>query len=339
VIAVALAASLAGAVAPKPADWKDALVRIALFRDAWLLDNAPGRAAAKAYYRWTLYTAEPVKELYSTDEHRARRAQPIAACSDPKSIPLLRALRFAIAAPGAPADVSVGDRVESGDASAPNPRELAGLKAALDQVSRDSFRGARLRELSSLGWHAVYYAGPLAVLVVVMGAMAPFVSLLFRRLPPRLAVFALSASAMVASLSLVALAGQAPPAADNAELAEALSNSSDAIRHEAAFRVSQLDSTAPMADALLKAADDPDLRVRLWVVAALGKSGSPAAYAKLVERLDDPEIFVRYRAAEGLGHLRDPRAIEPLLRMMRERSWYEGAYALDALRRIRPGVQ
>jgi HEAT repeat protein len=85
--------------------------------------------------------------------------------------------------------------------------------------------------------------------------------------------------------------------------------------------------------------DDPDYTVKLWVCAALGKSGDSRAYSKLIERLADPEIHVRYRAAEGLGYLRDLRAVEPLLAVMRGRSWYEGAYALDALRRIQPGVR
>lgn len=338
VIAVALAASLAGAVAPHGAEWKDALLHVARFRDGWLLGNAPGRAIAEGYYRYTLYTAEPIKELYSTDDHRARRAQPIAACADPAVIPLLRTLRFTVVPLESSADVVVADKLAVGSVAVPPAHDLEALRTALDQVSRDSFRGARLRELSSLGWHAVYYAGPPMVLVVTMGVFAPFVSILFRRVSPKTAIFALSACAMIASLSLVLVAGQEPPKADDAELAEALSYPNPDHRIEAAFRASQMTSTAPLAEALLRAADDPDLRVRLWAVAALGLSGDARAFDKLVARLDDPEIFVRYRAAEGLGHLRDPRAVEPLLRVMATRSWYEGAYALDAIRRIRPGT-
>src|SRR5579862_2604626 len=98
IIAVALSASLAGAVVPRPSEWKGALDRLALFRDAWLLGNPAGRAIARAYYRSTLYTAEPLKEVYSADDQRPRRAQPIAACSNPRVIPLLRALRFTVVA-------------------------------------------------------------------------------------------------------------------------------------------------------------------------------------------------------------------------------------------------
>jgi HEAT repeat protein len=143
---------------------------------------------------------------------------------------------------------------------------------------------------------------------------------------------------MIAILILVLAVENAPPVTDPAVLADALTDARPHRRHEAAFRAYQLESTGPMAGALLKAADDPDLRVRLWACAALGRSGDPRALPKLVERLDDPELFVRYRAAQGLGFLKDPGAVEPLVRVMKERSWYEGLYALEALRRIRPGA-
>jgi HEAT repeat protein len=123
-----------------------------------------------------------------------------------------------------------------------------------------------------------------------------------------------------------------------ADLADALiADARPRIRHEAAVRAFQLPSTAEMADALLKAADDRDFRVRLWACAALGKSGDARALPKLIERLDDPELFVRYRAAQGLEYLGNPGAVPALEKMMRERSWYEGLYALDALRKIQPG--
>ncbi|HVR87894.1 MAG TPA: HEAT repeat domain-containing protein [Planctomycetota bacterium] len=336
-IAVALSASLAGAVVPRATEWKGALDRIALFRDSWLLGNPVGAAIARAYYRSTLYTAEPLKEIYSKDDQRSRLAQVIAECGDPQTIPLLRALRFTVVPPGRVHQVEVGQSVRCQSVSVPrkSPDQLEDLEEALDQVSRDTFRGARLRELSALGWHALYYAGPLALLLVAMGALAPFISILFRKLRPPAALFALSACAIVTSLSLVLATSPRDPSPD---LAEDLADARPAVRHEAAFRASQLESTAALADALLKAADDADLTVRLWAVAALGKSGDPRAFPKLVERLEDPELFVRYRAAEGLGALKDARAIGPLVRVMRERSWYEGSYALDSLRRIQPGM-
>jgi hypothetical protein len=331
-IAVILAASLAGAVVPRQTAWKDALVRLALFRDAWLLGNAAGQGIARTYYRYTLYTAEPLKELYSWDEERPSRQQPIAVCADPAVASRLRALHFVVAAPPARGDLEVGPgRIEPGG-------DLAELKANLDRASRAAFLGGPLRDLCSISWRSIYYAGPLVVLVVLMGAFAPFVSILFRKLPPRMATFALAAFAMITSLLLVlASHGDEEAAPKPADLADALSDARSSVRHEAAVRAFDLASTAEMADALLKAADDRDFRVRLWACGALGKSGDPRALPKLVERLDDPELFVRYRAAQGLEFLRSPGAVPALEKMMRERSWYEGLYALDALRRIRPG--
>lgn len=331
IIGVILAASLAGAAVPRASEWKESTVQIALFRDRFLLDNPLGKAIAAAYYRYTLYTAEPMKELFASDGHRATRLQPIAHSKDPVVASRLRALGFTVASDPALADVTVG----AGGVD-PGPDE-ASLRSALDGFGRRTFRGVALRELGSLAWRSIYYLGPPAMLVVSMGAFAPFISLLFRKFSPRQAVFGLSAIAIVTSLGLVLLTGGAEPQYDAATLAEALSSWKPAFRHEAAYRASRLESTSALADPLVQAAADPDLRVRLWACAALGRSGDPRALGVLVNRLEDPELFVRYRAAEGLGFLKDARAEEPLLRMMREKSWYEGLYALEALRAIRPG--
>jgi len=329
VIAVALAASLAGSVMPRPTEWKDSLLRIALFRDAWLLGNPAGRAIADIYYRYTLYTAEPIKELYSTDDRRARRAQPIIQCDDPRTAALLRVLHFTVVPVGRPSDLV-----------APlNATTLDALAMELDRASLERFRGGRLRELCAVAWHSVYYAGPIVALLLFMGLASPFVSILFRKATPKTAIFALSAVAMVASLTLVLVSEAAPPEKAVPDLAEDLGDARAPVRHEAAVRAAQLDSTASLAEPLLRVVDDPDYTVKLWACAALGKSGDPRALPKLIERLGDPEMHVRYRAAEGLGFLKDPRAVEPLLAVMRGRSWYEGAYALDALRRIQPGVR
>jgi hypothetical protein len=326
-VGVMLAASLAGAAVPRVTEWREAMNRIALFRDRFLLGNDAGKALAAMYYRYTLYGAEPLKELYSGDEHRASRSQPIAACTDPAVAIRLRALRFVVVSPPSGSDVVVGPGgVDPG-------RDLAELKASLDQFSRRTFRGGPLREVSTSAWRSLYYLGPPAVLMVLMGLLAPAVSILFRKLPPRMAVFGLAACAIVTSLSLIAVEPDARPEPD---LARELVDPSPAVRHEAAYRAGQLPETSGLAEPLLKAADDGDLRVRLWACAALGKSKDPRALSKLLERVEDSEFLVRYRAAEGLGFLKDPKAVDALQRMMRERSWYEGLYALDALRRIQP---
>jgi len=332
-VGVILAASLAGAVVPRQTPWKDALVRISLFRDSWLLGNPIGRSIASTYYRYTLYTAEPLKEAYSLDEQRPTRQQPIAACDDPVVAERLRSLHFTVVS-GHPD----GANLHVGPDGCPPGNTLDELKVNLDRASLSHFPGGSLRDLCSISWRSIYYAGPLVVLLVLMGAFAPFVSILFRKLPPKIATFALAAATMVTTLILVlASSGEEEPVKP-ADLADALLNDArPRIRHEAAVRAFALESTAELADGLLKTADDPDFRVRLWACAALGKSGDARALPKLIERLDDPEFFVRYRAAQGLEYLGNPGAIPALEKMMRERSWYEGLYALDALRRIQPG--
>src|SRR5207302_801632 len=141
--------------------------------------------------RSTLYTAEPLKETYSTQDSRPTRQQPIAACADPVAAERLRALHFTVASTPAGCDLEVGP-----GAVAPGST-IEELKANLDRASRASFRGGWLKEFCALGWYAVYYAGPLVLLLVLMGIFAPFVSILFRKLSARLATFALAAFAMV----------------------------------------------------------------------------------------------------------------------------------------------
>jgi hypothetical protein len=331
-VGVILAASLAGAIVPRQTPWKDALLRVALFRDAWLLGHPLGKSIAATYYRYTLYSAEPLKELYSTDERRPTRQQPIAMCEDPVTAERLRSLHFVVTRKPKTADIYVGPN------GVPPGNTLEELKANLDRAGLDSFRGGSLRDLCSISWRAIYYAGPAVALLVLMGVFAPFVSILFRKLPPKMATFALAAATMVTTLILVLASSGEEETVKPADLADALLNDSRVrMRHEAALRAFELESTAELADALLKTADDPDFRVRLWACAALGKSRDARALPKLIQRLDDPEIFVRYRAAHGLGYLGNPGAVPALEKMMRERSWYEGVYALEALRKIRPG--
>jgi hypothetical protein len=80
-VGVILAASLAGAIVPRQTPWKDALLRVALFRDAWLLGNPLGKNIAATYYRYTLYTAEPLKEIYSIDGSRPNPSSSRSRCA------------------------------------------------------------------------------------------------------------------------------------------------------------------------------------------------------------------------------------------------------------------
>jgi hypothetical protein len=318
-------------------------VRVALFRDRFLLGNSLGRAAARVYYAHTLVSADPLlKQFYSSDERVASRLLRTARSDDPKAAEQLRALHFTIV----PASVASDVRLEKGWlGSGSHSVPWTGDPEALDRLAREAFRGSWLHEVYGLAWFSLYYAGPVVLLLAVLGALAPAFSVLFRVLRPKAALAACIACFLASSALLLALSEGEESAQDALRvlrrapepprLVEGLAHPSTAVRHEAAFQA-YVHPDRSLGPALLKAADDRDLRVRLWAVAALGKAGPPDALAKLVARLDDPELFVRYRAAEGLGFLKRPEAVGPLLRMTREASWYEGLYALEALRKINP---
>jgi hypothetical protein len=347
-VALLLAGGALAFAAPAVARGDDFTLKVALFRDRTLLGHPFGKAVAAAYYRTTLYTAWPLKEVFAGGPGRPQHLQRTAVADAPGSEAPLRALHFTIVPEGSAADVVVtrgavearGEKVPLSD-----PRSEAELRRALDLLSRETFRGGVLRSLSGLGWTSLVYAGPPAVILIVIGICCPFVSIMYRAMSVRAATIALGACGAVTLLlmllgeaalgelgaTLVRLRAHPEPGA----LRDGLRHPSVVVRHEAAVLAHQ-HPHASLAAALRTAAADPDLRVRLWACAALGKTGDPAALQPLIDRLDDAEIFVRYRAAEGLGHLKKAEAVDALLRMMKERTWYEGLYALEALRRIDP---
>jgi hypothetical protein len=349
VVAAGLAFAIAALafMAPAAAFGEDMTFRIALFRDRALLGSPFGKAVALAYYRTTLYAAWPVKEFFSDPPGRPTRGQRTAVAATPEAAAALKQLAFTIVPEGSAADVVVkpdglearGQRVELRVPAEPE------LRKALDLLSRDTFRGGMLREANSLGWTSIYFAGPPAVILLVIGLCCPFVSIMYRAMSAKAATIALGVcvgtTLVLMAVANAAIGGLASslenlrkhPTPDG--IRRALGHASVVFRHEGAVLAYERPDPS-LGDALLQAADDPDLRVRLWACAALGRTKHEKALPKLLDRLEDVELFVRYRAAEGLGHLGDRRAIEPLRRMMRENSWYEGVYALEALRRIGP---
>lgn len=337
-----LAAGLAGFLLPRAASGDEINDRMALFRDRYMLGNALGKAAARVYYRYTLYAADPLKQFFAADRETPQRSLRTARLMSPEPgvEARFRELDFAMArAARERADVAWdGKTLVSGDRSVPwSAQELDRLPAALDRLARESFRGGSLRELYGLAWRSLYFLGPVVLMLLLIGACCPAVSMLYRVLPVKAATLALGACFLVTVVLLAAAAsGQAElRAALEGPLEARLSNPSWAIRHEAAYRAFKNPSPG-LAGALLVAAGDPDFRVRLWACAALGKTRHPAALETLLERLRDPEFFVRYRAAEGLGFLGNGGAAGALRDMMARGSWYEGLYALQALRRIGP---
>lgn len=347
VVGLLLAGGALAFAAPAVARGDDFTLKVALFRDRAMLGSPFGKAVATAYYRTTLYTAWPLHEVFA--QGRPQRMQRTAVARAPEAAAPLRALHFTLVPEGsAAADVVVSsDSVAARGEHVPlrDPRSEGALREALDRLSRETFRGRMLREAHALGWTAIYYAGPPVLILLIVGACCPFVSIMYRAMSARAATIALGVCG--ATTLLLALAGDAAlgelgtvlrrlrahPTPEN--LRDALGHRSVVVRHEAAVLAHQHPHPS-LAPALKTAAADADLRVRLWACGALGKTGDPSALPALLGRLEDAELFVRYRAAEGLGHLKDQGAVDALLRVMKERSWYEGRYALEALRRIDP---
>lgn len=85
----------------------------------------------------------------------------------------------------------------------------------------------------------------------------------------------------------------------------------------------------PAVPALIKALDNPQMRVRWEAAKALAKIADPVAAAKLVATLADEESDVRWVAGDALIAIGRP-AIEPLLAGLienRDSNWlYQGAH-------------
>jgi hypothetical protein len=347
----ALAIALVAFLVPSAARGRELQDRLALFRDKALLGVGPGRAFSRAYYRFTLYAADPLKRFFSKDREAAQRRQRIAVGTHPVAAAALRAAGFAVLAAAPARDVAFSEQgVSRGQTLIPvrDFTDRSQLEEALERLADEADRGGPLRDLYGLAWHSMYTAGiPVAVLVFA-GICCPFFSIIFRVMTRKAALLTILAClASTGGLMLWAEARQGEvgekvralhglPTPER--IRDGLTHRSPWVRHEAAYRAFRMESgQAAVAEALLKAADDEVFQIRIWAVAALGKSGHPRALAVLLGRLKDRELFVRYRAAEGLGLLGNPEAVPHLEEMARTGWWYEGVYALEALRRIAPG--
>jgi len=358
IAALFLAGVILAATLPFPRSGKRVVEGLVGFRDRYLLTNAIGRWLALTYYRYTLYTAEPVKDFYdpAPEGYDRQIRTALFVGSDPTLERHLRRMHFVLDRVS-----EIGDRanrrydllvVEGSQVSPGLDDRAVALRpgatfdeasAAAARISRKTFRGGGLRDLAQLGWLSVFYLGPFVLFSIAALFLLPLLSLLFRKLPRTAALSVLGALGLLSiggilwivsrakdSLEAIRIAREADPR----RLEELLSHSDPNVRFEAMVR---LQATEPRSAApLLISLRDPDTRVRLWSCGALGKTRDPAAIPDLLHALQDPEVFVRYRAAEALGHLGATEAVEPLLRMAREEWWYCGMYAVTALRRIRP---
>ena len=402
VVAVALVLGVLIALVPTPTSNDARIHETSRFRDKFLLGTSAGRALAHFYYAYTLYAAEAVKPVYSPDPNvKDRQVRTVLVVGKfGADVEVLRSMDFSIervpeADAAAPliekrqhdlyviahsltrpyGDLArcglLGRTIRQGSTSVPGAERVYTVSAptspdawrkAIGEVLRPGGLESMLLELTWLGWSAVYYGGPLFVLLLVLAPVAAGTAWLARRQSPRGTrriiggLFVVSVVGLVlilasrgSALGRVAELGNLP--ADDQKaidlLAAALKDPDPDIRYEAAYQSFRAlkRPTFPrgaLLPELQAASRDPAVRVRLWCAAAMGLTGDPKARADIFQALDDPDMLVRYRAAEGLEHLDTgrqpvpPETIARLRQVVKSRPWYEGMYALAALRRIDP---
>ncbi|HEU4338636.1 MAG TPA: HEAT repeat domain-containing protein [Planctomycetota bacterium] len=264
----------------------------------------------------------------------------------------------AIAQGGTPSDAT-GGRARI----FPAPATQEDLEKALDEALRIGGLDSMLLELTWLGWTAVFYAGPIFVLLLAALPLAVGLAWLARRASPQgvrrvvIGVFAVSVAGLILVVALNwsvmsrVAAFKNLPADDQKTLdllAAGLRDPDPDVRYEAAYQA-YLKMKVPtfpkggLTRELASGTKDPSVRVRLWCASALGLTRDVETRPYILAAMDDPDMLVRYRAAEGLENLDSKRvpaakeSVRKLREMMKTRPWYEGMYALDALRRIAPG--
>lgn len=337
ITALLLGGMLAAALLPAPRSGEKLTAGLAEFRDRQLLTNRAGRGLARFYYRHTLYAAEPLKEAYDPAPRgydRQVRTAHIAG-SAPRLEEKLRSFGFVVD-PDRTRAQRLCDVIVIAGAEVPPDSDARAvaiapeatddqIRQALAKSARGSFRGQGLREITQLGWWAVFYLGPFALFALPALVLLPGISTVFRKLAPKkaLAVLGVAGAASVggilwvargesgtldATKAIRAVDPQVPNSAT--ALLPHLESGHPGVRFEATYRIywcihSPANRPRELLEPMVKALRDPDLRVRLWACGALGRYGDAAAIPELIRSMDDPEIFVRYRAAGALGDLAD----------------------------------
>jgi len=86
----------------------------------------------------------------------------------------------------------------------------------------------------------------------------------------------------------------------------------------------------PVADALMRALEDPNKSVRTSAISVLGKMKAEKALEPMLAALVD-DTLNKYKVIEALGYLRDPRATLPLLKCLKNCS---AGYAKSVVRTL-----
>lgn len=116
----------------------------------------------------------------------------------------------------------------------------------------------------------------------------------------------------VAVMAVYAL-GQLEDRAAVPRLRRALQSSQVQMRVTAAWALGMIEDPAPAAELEDLARRDPERRVRLAAIYALGDIEARRSFAPLVALLEDPDLSIATAAAEALGSLDAPAAAPPAL--------------------------
>jgi len=119
-----------------------------------------------------------------------------------------------------------------------------------------------------------------------------------------------------------------------ASLVRALSDSTAAVRKEAAEALGRLKATAAVPG-LIRGLNDEDASVRQTLVRALARIGDNRAADGLIAALNDPSRQVRNYAAEALGRLGIRRAAPALVTLMKDEHPEIRRQAISQLWRLR----
>lgn len=409
-----VAATAAVLLVPSPRSLGDRVEATALFRDRFLLGNPLGRAYGRFYYRYTLYGAEMLKEVYSpagrgrdgTGYERQQRTVLVVgdiggdferlkerdfaievAADAVAAAPLIARRQHDLYVLASSIVLSIDHLRDAGllrrtiaveGPAARRPRDMiivpiltkedARWHEAIRAVTRFNLLEGLLPELTGYGNALIFHAGPLFGLTLILGVLAAILAPLFARSATagRAGVACVGVASVGALVALfVSSSGSASilreirqDRRDHAETIEVLTrgmrHADPSVRHEAVYRAYQVlrrtdFPRGALVEPLMKAGQDPEVRVRLWAAPALGRTREESARRAILAALEDPEIFVRYRAAQGLGQLDSPAgrsvkisvvqgSVERLRRVIRTASWYEGLYALEAIREMIPGT-
>lgn len=117
------------------------------------------------------------------------------------------------------------------------------------------------------------------------------------------------------------------------QILETLKSENRGLRIRAIFALERINS-AKVFPPLLKALEDPDADIRSTAVQVLGTKKNPKVLGNLVKHLKDPNPAVRVHVAEALGNFQDQRLVPYLGAVLKARDEELVASAVRSLAAI-----